>query len=345
VTEPGARRHDARERALGLLYEAQAKGVPAGEVLAALPVPPDDYAAELAAGVGAHEPAIDRLLGDAARGWTVARMPVIDRTVLRMAVFELLHEPDVPTAVVIDEAVELAKQFSTDDSGRFVNGVLGRIARDVRDAPAVPGDPHVVDVLLVDVDGVLRHWHEDEVDAAEDALGLRRGAIAEVAFEEGLLHRTITGALTDIAWRTHVADELAARYGVDAAAVSKFWDGRAWTVDEAVLAVLAEVRGAGRCRVALFSNATDRLEDDMRQCGIYDAVDSIVNSATLRLAKPDPLAFEAAATALGTEPSRCLFVDDRAANIDGARLAGMRAELFTSADSLRELVRGAGLVG
>jgi transcription antitermination factor NusB len=340
VTERGARRHDARERALGLLYEAQAKGVPADDVIAALPVPPDEYAAELAAGVAAHEPAIDGLLGGAARGWTVERMPVVDRTVLRMAVFELLHQPDVPTAVVIDEAVELAKQFSTDDSGRFVNGVLGRIARDVRGAAGSP-----VDVLLVDVDGVLRHWHDHEVDAAEDALGLPRGAIAEVAFEEALMQLVITGGMTDAAWRTHVADELAARYGVDAVALSEFWNGRGWTVDESVLAVLADVRGAGRCRVALFSNATDRLEDDMRQCGISDAVDSIVNSATLRLAKPDPLAFAAAAAALDTEPDRCLFVDDRAANVDGARQAGMRAELFTSADALRELVRSAGLVG
>jgi N utilization substance protein B len=75
---------------------------------------------------------IDTLLTDHARGWTLERMPVIDRTVLRIATYELLARPDVPTAVVIDEAVELAKRFSTDDSGRFVNGMLSAIAKKVR---------------------------------------------------------------------------------------------------------------------------------------------------------------------------------------------------------------------
>jgi N utilization substance protein B len=69
---------------------------------------------------------------ECANGWTLARMPVIDRNVLRMAVYELSYSPDVPVAVVINEAVELAKTFSTDDSGRFVNGVLSAISKVVR---------------------------------------------------------------------------------------------------------------------------------------------------------------------------------------------------------------------
>jgi N utilization substance protein B len=69
---------------------------------------------------------------ECANGWTIARMPVIDRNVLRMAVYELSYSRDVPVAVVINEAVELAKTFSTDDSGRFVNGVLSAISKVVR---------------------------------------------------------------------------------------------------------------------------------------------------------------------------------------------------------------------
>ena len=126
------RRSEARERALDLLYEADAKDLTVAEVLNALPVPPDDLAVLLVEGVAARRAEIDALLAEHARGWTLERMPVIDRTVLEVAVFELMGRPDVPTAVVIDEAVELAKRFSTDDSGRFVNGMLATIAPLVR---------------------------------------------------------------------------------------------------------------------------------------------------------------------------------------------------------------------
>jgi N utilization substance protein B len=126
------RRSEARERALLLLYEADAKGGEPRQVVAGLPVAPDPLASLLVEGVADHQPQIDALLSDHARGWTLERMPVIDRTVLRIATYELLDRPDVPTAVVIDEAVELAKRFSTDDSGRFVNGMLAAIAKKVR---------------------------------------------------------------------------------------------------------------------------------------------------------------------------------------------------------------------
>jgi transcription antitermination protein NusB len=125
-------RREARERALSLLYEADAKACSPEAVLEELPVPPDPFAGDLVAGVGAHLGEIDERIRRFARGWTLERMPVVDRTVLRMAIYELLHRPDVPTAAVISEAVELAKSYSTDDSGRFVNGMLSAIAEEVR---------------------------------------------------------------------------------------------------------------------------------------------------------------------------------------------------------------------
>ena len=127
-------RSDSRERALNLLYEAQSKGVPVAEVIDALVVRPDDLAERLARGSDDCAGRADELIAAKARGWTLARMPVIDLAVLRMATFELLERPEVPTAVVLDEAVELAKRYSTDDSGRFVNGVLAAIAAEVRAA-------------------------------------------------------------------------------------------------------------------------------------------------------------------------------------------------------------------
>jgi N utilization substance protein B len=125
-------RRSARERALGLLYEAETKGEPAPAVLEAQPVAPDPFTSAVVRGVAEHQPDLDALIGRVARGWRIERMPVVDRVVLRMGAFELCHRPDVPTAAAISEAVELAKRFSTDNSGRFVNGVLARIASEYR---------------------------------------------------------------------------------------------------------------------------------------------------------------------------------------------------------------------
>ena len=119
-------RREARERALELLYEAETKGTTCSAIVDALPVAPDPYATELATGVDDDLAAIDAMISDHAKGWTLERMPAVDRAVLRMATYELLHCTDVPVAVAISEAVELAQQFSTDESGRFVNGSVER---------------------------------------------------------------------------------------------------------------------------------------------------------------------------------------------------------------------------
>jgi N utilization substance protein B len=125
-------RHEARERALHLLYEAETRGVGPLDVLEDLPVAPDPFAVELVEGVGARLAELDALIDEHARGWSVERMPRLDLAVLRIGAFELAHRPDVPLAVAIDEAVGLASTYSTDDSGRFVNGVLSAIGRAVR---------------------------------------------------------------------------------------------------------------------------------------------------------------------------------------------------------------------
>lgn len=120
-------RTDARERALLLLYEAESKGITLSEVLAAQISPADELTTVLVEGVQLHQARLDETIAEHAKGWTLQRMPSIDRNVLRIGAFELLGRPDVPVAVVLNEAVELAKRFSTDDSGRFVNGVLSAL--------------------------------------------------------------------------------------------------------------------------------------------------------------------------------------------------------------------------
>lgn len=125
-------RHQSRERALGLLYEAELKGERPGAVVAALAVPPDRFTAELVAATERHGERADGLVAGASVGWPLERMAVVDRLVLRMAVAELLEPDGPPTAVVLDEAVELAKTYSTEESGAFVNGILSTVASQVR---------------------------------------------------------------------------------------------------------------------------------------------------------------------------------------------------------------------
>ncbi|MGI5215837.1 transcription antitermination factor NusB [Plantactinospora sp. CA-290183] len=128
-------RRKARKRALDVLYEADMRARPPAEVLTGylrrLDQPrPDhlDYAIGLIEGVAANQSRIDELIDTYAEGWTLDRMPVVDRNLARIAIYELLYLDEIDDAVAISEAVELARQMSTDDSPRFLNGILGRIA-------------------------------------------------------------------------------------------------------------------------------------------------------------------------------------------------------------------------
>ncbi|HVM15511.1 MAG TPA: transcription antitermination factor NusB [Egibacteraceae bacterium] len=124
-------RHAARKQALDVLYEADLKDRPVPMVLAEHLRGDEslaDFAVALVRGVHRHRDTLDPLIEAHARDWTLSRMPVVDRNLLRMGLYEILHDDDVPSAVAIDEAVELAKELSTDNSGRFINGVLARIA-------------------------------------------------------------------------------------------------------------------------------------------------------------------------------------------------------------------------
>jgi len=126
-------RRKARKRALDVLFEADLRDIGASDLLSdriadSQPsVPP--YAQLLVEGVLTHQHEIDALISAHSHGWTLPRLPGVDRALLRIAIYELLYRPDVPNAVAIDEAVELAKSLSTDESPSFLNGVLGAIAR------------------------------------------------------------------------------------------------------------------------------------------------------------------------------------------------------------------------
>jgi N utilization substance protein B len=128
-------RRKSRRRALDVLYQADLRDLEPKQVLAdtltrmGADVPEHmAYARELVEGVAAHSERIDELLASYAEGWTLERMPPVDRNLCRIAVYELLYRDDIDDVVAISEAVELADELSTDDSSRFVNGLLARIA-------------------------------------------------------------------------------------------------------------------------------------------------------------------------------------------------------------------------
>lgn len=128
-------RRKARKRALDVLFEADLRELPIPEVLASAltridPPRPQHlgYAVSLVEGVAGHRERIDELIASYAEGWTLERMPAVDRNLARIAVYELLYVDEIDDPVAISEAMELAKQLSTDDSPRFLNGLLARIA-------------------------------------------------------------------------------------------------------------------------------------------------------------------------------------------------------------------------
>ena len=126
-------RSKARKRAVDVLYAAALRDADPVTLLVertavAEHPAPNDYATSLVEGVATHRERIDELLTEHAEGWTLDRMPFVDLAILRLGVYELLWASDVPDPVAIDEAVQLARSLSTDDSPRFVNGVLGRLA-------------------------------------------------------------------------------------------------------------------------------------------------------------------------------------------------------------------------
>jgi len=129
-------RHQARKRAVDLLFEAEARGLTPVEVVdlrtalaEAKPevAPLHSYTVAVARGVSEHTAHIDDLITSHLQGWTLDRLPAVDRAILRVSVWELLYADDVPEPVAVDEAVELAKDLSTDESPGFINGVLGQL--------------------------------------------------------------------------------------------------------------------------------------------------------------------------------------------------------------------------
>jgi N utilization substance protein B len=141
-------RHSGREAALQMLFQMEASGADAEEVVVSfwrsfgVDADPEGrvYADEVVRGVGAHVRRLDEHIAQASAHWRVERMARVDRNVLRLGTWELANKPDVPRAVVLDEAVELAKAYGSDESSAFVNGVLNRVAETLGRRDPTPGE-------------------------------------------------------------------------------------------------------------------------------------------------------------------------------------------------------------
>ena len=172
----------ARSQALQLLFQAEANGRTVEEVLsdeyALSDGPLDPYAEQLALGADALRHDLDLVISTRSAAWSVSRMPAVDRNLLRLALYEMLEIDDVAVPVTIDECVELAKVYGTDDSYRFVNGLLGRVSDDI-DAG--------VDIFMKARDAAYGHETDDEPEpepAAEPEPTPSPDVVADEAVEE-----------------------------------------------------------------------------------------------------------------------------------------------------------------
>jgi putative hydrolase of the HAD superfamily len=195
--------------------------------------------------------------------------------------------------------------------------------------------------VLFDMDGVIRHWDDVGARAGEEAAGLPYGSIERVAYSVPEFTRTQVGEATARQWADAVARALVAEHGPGAAVAADLYFSYAGRLDTEMVALVAAVRE--HCSVALLSNATDQLGEHLAHHRLVDAFDVVFSSAEIGLAKPDTAIYHHAATVLSVEPGACFFTDDRPENVDGARAAGMHAEVFTGRAALVEHLRALGV--
>lgn len=192
------------------------------------------------------------------------------------------------------------------------------------------------EALVIDLDGVLRHWTGQRTAEIERRHGLPGGSLTAVAFAPDRLLPAITGRVTDAAWRAGVAEELTRRHGAGGTAAVREWSSPVGEVDAEVLGV---VRAQRRVRtVALLSNATDRLRSDLRALSLDEEFDVVFSSADLGVAKPERAVFALVCEALGLAPEDCLFVDDSVEHVAAAAQVGLEAHHYRSATDLSDFL-------
>lgn len=195
--------------------------------------------------------------------------------------------------------------------------------------------------VVFDLDGVIRHWNDEELDEVETAFGLPPRTILGVAFSPELGRAAVTGALTYRQWMDAIRERVLAEHGDRVAGALDEWEANVGRVDTEMLAVLRAVRR--HTTVALLSNGTTRLRRDLHVLDLLDEFDAVFNTAELGIAKPDPEVFRVVCARLGVAPAETLFVDDLAENVAGATEAGLRAHRHLERSGTVAFLRAAGL--
>lgn len=187
--------------------------------------------------------------------------------------------------------------------------------------------------MIFDLDGVFRHWNDDELDEVEQAFGLPPRTILTVAFSPELGPDAVTGRLTFPQWMTAIRARITDEFGTEVLGAVDEWEANVGRVDPEMLQLLRATRE--RATVSLLSNGTTRLRRDLHVLDLLDEFDHVFNTAEIGIAKPDPDVFRLVCSELSVHPTDALFVDDLALNVDGARSAGLRGHRHTDHDSTR----------
>lgn len=186
----------------------------------------------------------------------------------------------------------------------------------------------MITVVLLDLDGVVRHFDDHDRTAVEDKHGLARGTLQAAAFETELLQLVVTGRITFEEWIGRVGDV------VGNPTAARLWlEEKGW-IDWDLVAVVDELRDSG-VTVAVLTNGTDIVPDELDRLGATEHFDAIFNSAEIGYAKPDLRAFQHVTDRLGVDPGSVFFTDDSAHKLAGAVEAGMTARLYEGLDSFR----------
>ena len=196
----------------------------------------------------------------------------------------------------------------------------------------------MIRAVLIDLDGVVRHW---EPWVPDESLGVTAEDLRSIAFGPAS-DRAVTGLITDEEWRDQVAADLETRFGPSGRRAVESWNAPIGSLKQDTLEVVRELRKV--VPVALISNATTRLESDLAALGLAGEFDLIVNSARVGHAKPDERIFAYAAEQLGVALDECLFIDDTVGHVEGAAKLGLRTIHFTDAAELRRALASYGLV-
>ena len=201
----------------------------------------------------------------------------------------------------------------------------------------------MTNAILTDLDGVIRIWSPEIHRKAERATGLPEGAIPGAAFSDDLLPLVITGQISDDEWRRKIADLLSQNFpDANAERAVELWSASPGEVDTEILGILRACRK--RARLVLISNATSRLPSDLRQLGIAEDFDYIINSSEVGVAKPDPNIYFAALNTVGGVPGQALFIDDNAGHVAAAMRLGIAGYTYAGADGLRQKLNHLGLL-